>query len=146
MDNMENILSLLGLAKKAGRLEVGEEPVGSAARAHDARLILLASDAADNTVRRAKHFAEAGACLCAGIPASKEELGSAVGRTSCAMLALTDIGFAEAVAKKLASADAERYGEIARKLSVKAARAAERKKEQARHDKTVRTGKKRNKK
>ena len=143
---MNNMLSMLGLAKKAGRLEIGEEPVGAAARARDARLILLASDAADNTLRRARHFAEAGACLLTQIPATKDELGSAVGRTSCAMLAITDIGFADAVAKKLAALDEAKYGALSEKLSVKAARAAERKKEQARHDKNVRTGKKRIKK
>jgi len=143
---VNNILSMLGLAKKAGRLEIGEEPVGAAARARDARLILLASDAADNTLRRARHFADAGACLLTQIPATKDELGSAVGRTSCAMLAITDIGFADAVAKKLAALDEAKYGALSEKLSVKAARAAERKKEQARHDKNVRTGKKRIKK
>ena len=143
---MNNILSMLGLAKKAGRVEIGEEPVGAAARARDARLILLASDAADNTLRRARHFAEAGACLLTQIPATKDELGSAVGRTSCAMLAVTDIGFADAVAKKLAALDAAKYGALSEKLSVKAERAAERKKEQARHDKNLRTGKKRFKK
>ena len=143
---MDKVLSLLGLAKKAGRLEAGEEPVGAAARARDARVILLASDAADNTVRRAGHFAEAGACLCAKIPATKDDLGRAVGRTSCAMLAITDIGFAEAAAKKLAAIDEAQFGELAERLSVKASRAAERKKEQARHDKNVRTGKKRSKK
>ena len=143
---MNNILSMLGLAKKAGRLEIGEEPVGAAARARDARLILLASDAADNTLRRARHFAEAGACLLTQIPATKDELGSAVGRTSCAMLAVTDIGFADAVAKKLAALDEAKYGALSEKLSVKAARAEERKKEQKRHDKNLRTGKKRIKK
>ena len=143
---MNNILSMLGLAKKAGRLEIGEEPVGAAARARDARLILLASDAADNTLRRARHFAEAGACLLTQIPATKDELGSAVGRTSCAMLAVTDIGFADAVAKKLAALDAAKYAALSEKLSVKAARAEERKKEQKRHDKNLRTGKKRIKK
>ena len=29
---MEKILSMIGLAHKAGRVEIGEEPVGSAAR------------------------------------------------------------------------------------------------------------------
>ncbi len=140
---MDKVLSLLGLAKKAGMLVSGEEPVGGAARARDARLILLASDAADNTVRRASHFAEAGACLCARIPASKDDLGRAVGRASCAMLAITDIGFAEAAAKKLAALNEAEYGALAQKLSVKAARAQERKQEQKRHDKNVRTGKKR---
>lgn len=143
---MNNILSMLGLAKKAGRVEIGEEPVGAAARARDARLILLASDAADNTLRRARHFAEAGACLLTQIPATKDELGSAVGRTSCAMLAVTDIGFADAVGKKLAALDEAKYGALSEKLSVKAARAKERKNEQARHDKNLRTGKKRFKK
>ena len=38
------ILHLLGLAKKAGRLEIGEEPVGAAARAHQARVLLLAAE------------------------------------------------------------------------------------------------------
>jgi len=140
---VNNILSLIGLAKKAGRVEAGEEPVGAAARARDARLILLARDAAENTVRRAGHFADAGACLLTTVPADKDELGKAVGRTSCAMLAVTDIGFADAIAKKLAALDETRYGELSERLSVKASRAAERKREQARHDKNVKTGKKR---
>ena len=50
---MERILSMLGLAHKAGRVEIGEEPVGSSARAKKARVILGASDAAAGSVRRA---------------------------------------------------------------------------------------------
>lgn len=142
---MNNILSLIGLAKKAGRVEAGEEPVGAAARARDARLILLAEDAADNTVRRAGHFAEAGACLLATIPAVKDDLGRAVGRTSCAMIAVTDIGFADAIAKKLAALDESRYGALSERLSVKAARAAERRQEQTRRDKNGKRGKKNSK-
>ena len=42
----EHILSMIGLAKKAGQVAIGEEPVGSAARAKDARVILVAQDAA----------------------------------------------------------------------------------------------------
>ena len=62
---MDNILHMVGLALKAGRLEVGEEPVGAACRARDCRLILVARDAADNSFRRVKHFADAGQCLTA---------------------------------------------------------------------------------
>ena len=139
---MNKVLGLLGLAKKAGALEVGEEPTGAAARARDARLLLIAFDAADNSHRRLKHFADAGACLYAVLPCAKDELGGALGRTSCAMVAVTDVGFAEAVAKKLAEDDPERYGELAAKLQVKAQRAAERRRELERHEKNVRTGKK----
>ena len=139
---MDKLLNLIGLALKAGKLEIGEEPVGAAARARQARLILIASDAADNTRRRAKHFGDAGECICLEIPAAKEELGRALGRTSCAMAALTDIGFAEAVAKKLAAADEAHYGEAARRLAIKAQRAAERRAELKQHEKNVRAGKK----
>ena len=44
---MDSTTSLLGLALRAGRLAVGEEPVGAACRAHKAYLLLLACDAAD---------------------------------------------------------------------------------------------------
>ena len=40
----EHILSMIGLAKKAGQVAIGEEPVGAAARAKDARVILVAQD------------------------------------------------------------------------------------------------------
>ncbi len=50
----KNILSLLGLALRGGRLAVGEEPVALAAKAGQARLLLVASDAAGNTLRRAE--------------------------------------------------------------------------------------------
>ena len=105
---MERILSLLGLAHKAGRVEIGEEPVGSAARAKKARIILVAGDAAASSVRRAMGFANTGSCLCLVIPATKEQLGKALGRTSCAMAAVTDIGFADAVTGKLAALDPEK--------------------------------------
>lgn len=138
---MDKVLGMLGLAKKAGRLEVGEEPVGGAARAREARLILVAQDAADNTIRRVRHFADAGQCLWVKVPATKDELGRAVGRTSCAMVAVTDIGFAEAAAKKLAAVD-EAFAETAERLAVKAQRAAERRKEAEAHERNVRMGKK----
>ena len=117
------ILHLLGLAKKAGRLEIGEEPVGAAARAHQARVLLLAADAAPNTVRRAAHFGEAGGALWLQMPFTKAELGEQLGRSSCAMLAVTDVGFAAALAEKLAARDEERYGPAAQQLRAKADRA-----------------------
>ena len=137
---MDNILHMVGLALKAGRLEVGEEPVGAACRARDRRLILVARDAADNSFRRVKHFADAGQCLWVSVPYTKEELGEAVGRTACAMAAVTDIGFAEAIGQKLAAVDPEKYSLTAEKLHVKAERAAQRRKEQQAHERNLRRG------
>lgn len=139
---MENnaILKLLGLALRARRLEVGEEPVGAACRARDCRLILVARDAAENTFRRVRHFSDAGQCLWVSVPFTKEELGSAVGRTSCAMMALTDLGFASSVAEKLAALAPEKYAQTAQQLSLKAKRAAQRREEQHAHERNIRQG------
>ena len=134
------LLPLLGLCKRAGMMEVVEEPVEAATRAKDARVLLLASDAADNTVRRVRHFAEAGQCLWLRIPFTKEELGHATGRTSCAILAVTDIGFAANIVHRLAQEDPARYDEAAARLDLKAKRAAERKAEMRVHEKNIRRG------
>jgi ribosomal protein L7Ae-like RNA K-turn-binding protein len=140
------ILSLLGLALRGGNLAVGEEPVEAVARARDARVLLLASDAADNTRRRVEHFAQAGQCLWLRIPFTKAELGQAVGRSSAAIAAVTDIGLATAVVRRLAELDPARYDEAAAKLELKAKRAAERKAEQLAHEKNLRQGKRKPKK
>lgn len=135
------VLHLLGLAKKAGRLEIGEEPVGAACRAHYARLVLLASDAAPNTCRRAAHFGQAGNVLFLELPFTKAELGFLLGRGSCAMLALTDAGFAASVLEKLAARDPERYGPAAQQLREKADRMLQRQREKRQHEKNLREGK-----
>ena len=137
---MDKILHLIGLAKRAGQLEAGDEPVGAACRARSCRLLLVARDAADNTFRRVRHFADAGACLWLSIPCSKDELGAAVGRTSCAMVAVTGIGFASAISAKLAQVDQERYGPAADKLAAKAEKANQRRREQLAHEKNLRRG------
>ena len=139
----EHILSMIGLAKKAGQVAIGEEPVGSAARAKRARVIFVAQDAAPSSVRRAQSFARTGSTLCVTLPAGKDRLGRSLGRTSVAMCAVTDIGFAGAIAKKLAAMDGGKYGAAAAQLDVKAQRAMERRAEQARHEKNLRQGKRR---
>lgn len=137
-----NLLSLVGMAKKAGKLEIGEEPVGNVARAGHAKLIIVAADAADNTARRATHFADAGHVKCLTVPFTKAELGGILGRTSCAMAAFTDTGFAASLVSKLAAQDPEQYGDAAAQLDVKAQRVLQRQKEQRAHEKNLREGKK----
>ena len=125
---MDNALRMTGLALRAGRLEVGEDPVGEACRRRACRLLLTARDAAEGSLRRAGYFAEEGQCLLLAAPWSKEELGAALGRSSCAMAAVTDLGFAQSIAGKLAEADPAAYGPAVERLERKAERAAQRKK------------------
>lgn len=122
----DRVLSLLGLALRGGRLAAGEEPAALAAKANQARLILAASDASGNALRRAEHLALEGHCLFLVLPHSKAELGGALGRANVALAALTDLGLAAAVAERLALLDPERYGEAAARMDLKRRRAKER--------------------
>ena len=122
-----NILSLLGLALRGGRLAVGEEPAALAAKAGQSRLLLTASDAAANTLRRAEHLAQVGRCLHLTLPFTKAELGGALGRGTAAIAALTDTGLAAALTERLAALDPEGYGEAAARMDLKLRRAKERK-------------------
>ena len=98
----DNALSLLGLALRGGNLAVGEEPVREACKTRRARLVLSAADAADNSIDRARRWAEEGGVPWIQVPWDKETLGSALGRKLCAVAALTDRGLTAAFAEKLA--------------------------------------------
>ena len=135
------ILHMLGLARKAGKLELGEEPVGALCRARHARLVLLAGNAAPNTYRRAAHFGEAGNVLHISLPHSKEELGFHFGRGSVAIMALSDAGMAASLLNKLAMMDPMRYGPAAEQLRIKADRMLQRQREKRQHEKNLRLGK-----
>ena len=72
---MDKALNYVALARKAGRIELGEEPVGAAARAQHARLVIVASDASDHTWRRALSFVAGTEQKCIRIPFTKDQLG-----------------------------------------------------------------------
>ena len=91
-------------------MEIGEEAVGTAARAGKAALVLLAADASENTKKRAERFAHTAAAPLARLDCGKAELGRALGLDGPAMAAVTDPGLAAAVAAKLAEEAPERYG------------------------------------
>ena len=98
---MDKALNYLGLAKKARLAELGEEPVGAAARANKARLVIVASDATDHTSRRAKSFVSGKDQQCVVVPYTKAELGLAAGRTELALAAITDAPLALAFLQAL---------------------------------------------
>ena len=91
---MDKALNYLALARKGGMAELGEEPVGGAARAGKAYAILVASDASDHTWRRAKSFAAGTEQQCVRLPYTKDQLGETIGRDSLAMAAITDVSLA----------------------------------------------------
>ena len=132
-------LGFLGLAKKAGRVEFGDEGVSIAARAGKAKLIVTASDAGRSTLTRAENAGKTGKCPLAAVPFTKEELGAALGRDTVGVLALTDIGFAHAFTEKL-HAEKGGFEELMEALTAQNDRAEERKKEMRRHQQKRRRG------
>ena len=102
------ICSLLGLAKRAGKLAAGDEPVRELARSGVVRVVLLAGGAAVS--RQARFLAERAEVPLLTLPVTGAELGGALGRKTCAVCALSDSGFAAKAAEKLAAIDTAAQG------------------------------------
>ena len=136
---MDKALNYLSLARKAGKLELGEEPVGAAARAQHARLVAVASDASDHTWRRAKSFVAGTSQECVRLGYTKDQLGAAIGRQELAIAALTDPAMALAFLKALP--EPEKYAEAMENLDKRSARIAQRRREEKAHRRNKRFGK-----
>lgn len=93
-------LSMLGLAKKAGKAVSGESKTEAAVKGGTACLVIIATDASDNTKKLFKDKA-----TYRSIPiylfGTKEELGHALGQEFRSSVAITDQGFAEAIQKRI---------------------------------------------
>lgn len=98
-------LNLLGLARRGGNLALGEESVAEACQLGKAKVVMAAADAGDTTARRGARAAEAAEVPLVTLPYGKAEVGFRLGRSSCALLAVTDRGLAAAVLAKLALED-----------------------------------------
>ena len=134
---MDKALNYMSLARKAGLIELGEEPVGAAARAQKARLVTVAKDAGDHTWRRAKSFVAGTGQICVQVPYTKDELGQATGRTSLAIAAFTDPAMALAFLKALPQPPQD----AVEALQAKTQKQKQLKKEAQAHKKNVRFGK-----
>ncbi|MBP7110474.1 MAG: ribosomal L7Ae/L30e/S12e/Gadd45 family protein [Firmicutes bacterium] len=97
--DLEKNLGFLGLARKAGALEVGTDAAEAAIAKGKVKLLVLASDAGRSTVGM---FASI--CKEKGVPvryaATKDELGRALGRRQVAVAAVTGWHFAQQMLKE----------------------------------------------
>ena len=135
---MTNGLNYLALARKAGLAELGEEPVGAAARKGKAYLIAVAGDASDHTWRRALSFVAGTDQQCIRIPYTKKELGEAIGRQELALGAITDPALALAFLKALN--DPQKYKDALESLQKRTERVQTRQAEARAHEKNVKKG------
>jgi len=93
---MNQLLSILGLAMRAGKVVSGEDMVLRAIRSRKAKFILLSQDAGKNTKKRITNK-----CEFYQVPVyqygTREELGKAIGKPERVVIAITDAGFAQKV-------------------------------------------------
>lgn len=90
--------SSIGLCMRAGKCISGEELVLKAVRSGKAELVIVASDASANTVKKFQDkcrfykvdFLQIG---------TREEIGRSIGKRDRVVIAITDSGFAEMIRK-----------------------------------------------
>lgn len=140
----EKALGLLGLMRKANAVMIGEEDTGKAAKEHMAKLLVVASDSSENARKRASEYT--GCCKAPLItaPFTKAEISDSVGKHGCSMLAVCDIGFADAFMKILSAAAPDEYSEAAGVISRRAEDSRKRKVKGLPTQKNKRIGNRRN--
>lgn len=135
---MDKALNYLSIARKAGLVELGEEPVAGAARGLHAVLVVVAQDASDHTWRRAKSLVAGTNQQCLRLPYTKDEMGMAVGRVSLAIAAITDAALALSLVQSLE--DGGQTRQALQVLQQRVQRVRQRAKEEKAHKRNVRMG------
>ena len=98
----DRVLSFLGLCRRAKKLVIGADIREQSIREGKSLLILHASDASQNSLKRVKRAAEECGVSVLDSGRSKDELSAALGRL-CAVLSVEDRGFADKLAAMIAS-------------------------------------------
>ncbi len=90
------IQSLLGLARRAGKLVLGDENCLKAVRSGAAQLVILASDASAGTSKKYADKCSHYHIPCIQ-PGNRSEIGRAIGRAEQVVVAVNDQGFARGI-------------------------------------------------
>lgn len=100
MIQRSKVFGTLGLAMKSGNVASGEFMTEQAIRSGEAKLVIVAEDASDNTKKKFRN-----SCRFYHIPmavvGNKDVLGNAIGKEFRASLAVLDQGFATSICKNL---------------------------------------------
>ena len=138
---MNKALNLLGLARKGGNVQLGEENCAMACRSGKARLLILSKDAGDSVSHRAEYFVRSGKPPLLRVDYTKEEMGAMLGRNVCPIVAVTDVRLAMAFVKAMGEDD-PRWQKALEVLTRGADRADKRQAEEKAHKRNLRFGKK----
>ena len=97
--NNSKIYSLLGIARKAGKITSGEFSVETALKSRKSVLVVIAADASDNTKKKFRNM-----CDFREVPwfecGTRIELGQCIGCGSRSVVSISDEGLAAAIKKQ----------------------------------------------
>ena len=103
----QKLLSLIGIARKAGRLSLGNDAAIEAIREGKARLVILAKDLSPRTARGIQFAAEEEGVLWIKALETMDEISMALGKRT-GIVAVNDAGFAKKLAALAAGAAKQR--------------------------------------
>lgn len=102
MIKRDKVLSLIGLAMKAGKCVSGETMTESETKSGKAKLVIIADDASENTKKKFRDM-----CSYYKVPicfyGKKDTLGNAMGKEFRSSAAILDKGFADGIQKQLSN-------------------------------------------
>lgn len=90
----EKLLSLLGIARRAGRLSLGFDAAADAMKNGKASLLLLAADLSARSAGSIAYIAEQAGVPVTTTDATMEQLGNAIGKRQTGIISVNDSGFA----------------------------------------------------
>ena len=98
--SQNKVLSLIGLATKAGKVTSGEFSTEKSVKTGHANIVIVSEEASENTKKKFRNM-----CTYYEVPlyflSDKESLGRAMGKEFRASLAVQDENFAKAIMKAL---------------------------------------------
>ncbi len=121
-----NYLGLLGIARRGGMVEIGDESVRVALLTKRGRVVLIASDASERSKNMFSAIAEDSSVPHIEVAETMADLGNALGKRPCAAVCVCDMGIAAALVKKLSDINPQAK-ELLPQIDAKAKRIAARK-------------------
>ena len=98
---IQKLLSLIGLARKAGKLTVGTEAVCDSIRGGKVKLVIASAEASDNTKKRISNCTAYYGVRIEYTGATPDELGTAIGKGATACVGIGDENFIKLIAGNL---------------------------------------------
>ncbi len=124
---MSKALKYLGLARKAGVLETGEDNSSGLVKAGKARLLIVASDTSEGACKRAEGYVFETFTVLVKVPYTKLDIADTTGKSGCSMAAMTDPGLSRAFVQALFDEFGEDYAGALKSLNAEFERIAARK-------------------